>query len=276
MSKPRFNSNVYYLQNTAECRSCQCTSCLPGRMGLPWSNSAKMQPTDHMSTAGLYLVDPSSSSGGLWSSITSDQTSFCKWGNFEGKTQRFFWACVWHNSTNPKIRPYLYHKVMTRFVSGCSLLKDLASPKSASFRFPLLSIRRLEPTMKTGMGSTEHVDACHWEVSKCLQSCAMHYRIWVSPQNKFMQELCGWANSSHMDALHLNNPNVQKYGLCKLGVPLRIMCIMVKEVCYWLKKPTTATFTLLTVQQSFDYLWCKNSKSCTPFMSRCSTWLTWQ
>jgi hypothetical protein len=33
-----------------------------------------------------------------------------------------------------------------------------------------------------------------------------------------MQELCGWANSSHMDALHLNNPNVQKYGLCKLGL----------------------------------------------------------
>lgn len=105
MSKPRFNSNVYYLQNTAECRSCQCTSCLPGRMGLPWSNSAKMQPTDHMSTAGLYLVDPSSSSGGLWSSITSDQTSFCKWGNFEGKTQRFFWACVWHNSTIQRSDP---------------------------------------------------------------------------------------------------------------------------------------------------------------------------
>lgn len=41
------------------------TSFLPGRMGLPWSNSAKMQPTDHMSTAGVYLVDPIRSSGGL-------------------------------------------------------------------------------------------------------------------------------------------------------------------------------------------------------------------
>jgi hypothetical protein len=38
----------------------------------------------------------------------------------------------------------------------------------------------------------------------------------------------------------------------KLQAALRIMSIMVKDVCYWLKKPTTATFTLLTVQQSFD------------------------
>jgi hypothetical protein len=43
------------------------TSFLPGRMGLPWRSSAKMQPTDHMSTAGVYLVDPISSSGGLGS-----------------------------------------------------------------------------------------------------------------------------------------------------------------------------------------------------------------
>jgi hypothetical protein len=34
-------------------------------MGLPCRSSAKIHPTDHMSTAGVYLVEPISSSGGL-------------------------------------------------------------------------------------------------------------------------------------------------------------------------------------------------------------------
>lgn len=42
---------------------------------------------------------------------------------------------------------YLYHNVITRFVRFplWSLEKDRASPKSASFRIPSLSIRRLDP-----------------------------------------------------------------------------------------------------------------------------------
>jgi hypothetical protein len=54
------------------------TSFLPGRMGLPWRSSAKMQPTDHMSTAGVYLVDPISSSGGLGSQQKIDSNSAAK------------------------------------------------------------------------------------------------------------------------------------------------------------------------------------------------------
>ncbi len=40
-------------------------SSLPGKMGLPTSSSAKMQPTLHMSISVLYSSAPRSSSGGL-------------------------------------------------------------------------------------------------------------------------------------------------------------------------------------------------------------------
>jgi hypothetical protein len=41
------------------------TSSFPGKIGFPWRSSAKIQPTDHISTAGPYFVVPSSNSGGL-------------------------------------------------------------------------------------------------------------------------------------------------------------------------------------------------------------------
>jgi len=41
------------------------TSFFPGNIGFPLRSSAKIQPTDHMSTAGPYFVLPSSNSGGL-------------------------------------------------------------------------------------------------------------------------------------------------------------------------------------------------------------------
>lgn len=44
----------------------QPTSSFPGKIGFPCRSSAKMQPTDHISTAGPYLVVPSSNSGGLF------------------------------------------------------------------------------------------------------------------------------------------------------------------------------------------------------------------
>ncbi|KAJ0454114.1 hypothetical protein HanIR_Chr15g0736541 [Helianthus annuus] len=43
-------------------------SSLPGKIGFPCSSSAKIHPTDHMSTAGPYFVVPSSNSGGLFKS----------------------------------------------------------------------------------------------------------------------------------------------------------------------------------------------------------------
>lgn len=48
--------------------------------------------------------------------------------------------------------PYLYHKVITRFVKFplWSLENDLARPKSASFKLPSLSIKRLDPARKNG------------------------------------------------------------------------------------------------------------------------------
>lgn len=49
-----------------------------------------------------------------------------------------------------KLAVYLYHKVITRFVRFpvWSVENDRASPKSASFKFPSLSINRLEPARK--------------------------------------------------------------------------------------------------------------------------------
>ena len=41
------------------------TSSFPGKIGFPWRSSAKIQPTDHISTAGPYFVAPRSNSGGL-------------------------------------------------------------------------------------------------------------------------------------------------------------------------------------------------------------------
>lgn len=42
------------------------TSAFPGKTGFPCRSSANIQPTDHMSTAGPYLVAPRSNSGGLF------------------------------------------------------------------------------------------------------------------------------------------------------------------------------------------------------------------
>lgn len=175
-------SEMYYLLGQDKRGTCHTlkshsdsvqTSFLPGRMGLPWSNSAKMQPTDHMSTAGVYLVDPIRSSGGLRVSNNSQLVSSKKqksW-HIQIQSQAAFkmilyrgcksdplilggeirerpviqqqWICGWS-----EMKTYLYQSVITRFVSGWpfwSLLNDLASPKSASFKFPLLSINKFEP-----------------------------------------------------------------------------------------------------------------------------------
>ncbi len=46
---------------------CSCSiSAFPGKSGLRVSSSAKMHPTDHMSTAVEYCLAPSSSSGGRY------------------------------------------------------------------------------------------------------------------------------------------------------------------------------------------------------------------
>lgn len=84
-----------------------CTSVVPVKIGLPIKISARMQPTLHRSTETPYFVEPNKSSGGR------------------------------------------YHSVITRLVSGCLQLgsKNVARPKSAILKMPLLSIRRLEPLM---------------------------------------------------------------------------------------------------------------------------------
>lgn len=45
-------------------------------MGFPFKSSAKIQPTDHISTAGPYFVAPSSNSGGLPKSYQSEPTKY--------------------------------------------------------------------------------------------------------------------------------------------------------------------------------------------------------
>lgn len=56
------------------------TSSLPGKIGLPCRSSAKIQPTDHISTAGPYFVVPRSNSGGLFNSkITNNQMTDKRW-----------------------------------------------------------------------------------------------------------------------------------------------------------------------------------------------------
>lgn len=76
-------------------------------MGFPRSSSAKMHPADHVSTAGPYACVPRSSSGGR------------------------------------------YQSVMTLLVSAreFSSAHERASPKSASFSTPLLSMSRFAPLM---------------------------------------------------------------------------------------------------------------------------------
>lgn len=51
------------------------------------------------------------------------------------------------NLSERSMTNYLYHKVITRFVRFAlwSPENERARPKSASFRFPSLSIRRLDP-----------------------------------------------------------------------------------------------------------------------------------
>lgn len=58
-----------------------------------------------------------------------------------------------------RYRLYLYHKVMTRFVRFplWSLENDRARPKSASFKFPSLSIRRLDPAPVYRMSDQDRI-----------------------------------------------------------------------------------------------------------------------
>ena len=61
------------------------TSSLPGNTGFPWRSSAKIHPTDHMSTAGPYFVLPSNNSGGLFHNNKSNLTQ-----NNQKKVKIFF------------------------------------------------------------------------------------------------------------------------------------------------------------------------------------------
>ena len=103
-----------------------------------------MQPTDHMSTDGPYLVAPSNNSGGLLHNKVITVLSKIRFINRE---EIIWYVC----SASVQLSTYLYHKVITRFVRFplWSEEYDRANPKSASFRFPSLSIRRLEPTDKS-------------------------------------------------------------------------------------------------------------------------------
>ena len=49
----------------------------PGKMDFPLISSPKMQPTDHMSTAFEYLVDPSKISGALYHLVATYSVSTC-------------------------------------------------------------------------------------------------------------------------------------------------------------------------------------------------------
>jgi hypothetical protein len=53
------------------CKQNELTSVLPGMIGLPANNSARMQPALHISIAGPYSVAPSKSSGALYQRVTT-------------------------------------------------------------------------------------------------------------------------------------------------------------------------------------------------------------
>lgn len=99
----------------------------------PWKravfciSSAKMQPTDHMSTAVLYSLAPSSNSGLLdYKGGASVEP--------EKKSKRTF-----------LVRTYRYHSVTTNCViSPNGSPNFLANPKSATLICPLLFISRLD------------------------------------------------------------------------------------------------------------------------------------
>jgi len=50
---------------------------LPGNVDLPVISSPKMQPTDHMSTALEYLVDPSKISGARYHLVATYSVNTC-------------------------------------------------------------------------------------------------------------------------------------------------------------------------------------------------------
>mmetsp|Transcript_27839 Transcript_27839/g.82571 ORF Transcript_27839/g.82571 Transcript_27839/m.82571 type:complete len:208 (+) Transcript_27839:798-1421(+) len=61
---------VLGLPRSCTCRRSSSSSPSAGNSGRPSSSSESTQPTDHMSTAGPYATDPSSTSGARYHSVT--------------------------------------------------------------------------------------------------------------------------------------------------------------------------------------------------------------
>lgn len=106
----------------------------------------------------------------LWGSVIK---SLWSWTTLTWITT-YIWLARWEHASNELISGvhrlivYLYHKVMTRFVRFplWSLENDRARPKSASFRFPSLSMRRFDPAWRELFSiQQERINKLPWKKS---------------------------------------------------------------------------------------------------------------